>query len=464
MNRPVPRLQDRTLSSPRDRISATRVALIASSVLLCVVLNYSYAEIESHSFSHLGLIYNPPAVGYVLLGYLLAIAPAFWMPITLERPSQIVLWWLYVAIVIPSMFLPFHILSLPSHETALLPLSYFGCFLLICVSVRYMPEIKPPSFHLNSDALCMWLAFFVIVMCVVISTKEGFHVSLSLEDVYTRRLESRDSVVGGSLRSYALAGLRWSIAPILIAQGIIRKKPLWMAAGVLGAIYSFSFSGEKMTIFLPFYLLGLSLLVVRFRRHFGMMYLLGFTAVILMGIYEHYCMNSEYISLHISRRQLFSPALLNVYYYDFFSQHGFTWFADSLLQWFIDSPYELRPGPLIGSTYFGNAENNCVANFWAVGFSEIGFAGMVFYSLILAFLLKFLDTLGKTGHFSLTCLVAGLMSLSWGSSGLFTSILSSGIAIDFALLCLLQKESPNSAHQLVGLRPVASVRGELSTK
>jgi len=432
-----------TKSSARPDVSQ-RVLLFGLCAAYCILLNFSYWKVESVTFSSLGLIYNPPCAIFILLGFALALFPAYWMPITVERPSQVVLWWLYVSVIIPSMFIPFHVLETPASVTAQLSFALAICFALACACSSRPLTIRLPSSGLKPAVTCMWLSSFVILMCVAISQKDGFHITFSLSDVYDRRLEVRDAIEGGSLKSYALAILRWSVAPILIAEGIVRRKPFWFVAGAMGAIFSFSFSGEKLTLFLPLYLFLLSILVIRCRKLFGVCFLTGILSLLSLGMIEYIYVGSNHISTHITRRQLITPSQLTAYYFDFFGEHGFTWFAESLLRGILPPPYELGAGQLIGSVYLGNADNNCVANIWAVGYSECGVLGMLLSSLLLGVLLRLLDAFSSLGDFYRTSLVAGLMALSWGSSSLFTAMLSGGVAINFLLLWLLQ-EAPSGS-------------------
>src|SRR5882724_6588351 len=53
-------------------------------------------------FGYYGFEHSHPKMGYLLLAWGLSIGPAWWMPIKLTRPSQLVYWVLYLSVFFPS--------------------------------------------------------------------------------------------------------------------------------------------------------------------------------------------------------------------------------------------------------------------------------------------------------------------------------------------------------------------------
>ena len=87
----------------------------------------------------------------------------------------------------------------------------------------------------------------------------GFQFNISLEDAYDRRMDARETVVGGSIVAYAIATLSHSIGPLLIAIGYVRRNVVAFAVGVTGAVCIFALSGTKTDIATPAYLFALLL-------------------------------------------------------------------------------------------------------------------------------------------------------------------------------------------------------------
>src|SRR5689334_15716814 len=88
-----------------------RLILVALIFLYALLINFDYYLVESPVNNDTGLFINAPGFGYVLAGFAMAIIPALWLPISIKFPSQIIYWWLYVVVFVPSMFVPYHVLS-----------------------------------------------------------------------------------------------------------------------------------------------------------------------------------------------------------------------------------------------------------------------------------------------------------------------------------------------------------------
>jgi hypothetical protein len=232
-----------------------------------------------------------------------------------------------------------------------------------------------------------------------------------------------------------------------VAYGITAKNRIWVASGVAGAIVVFSVLGLKTALFAPFYMVLLAILILRFRRSFGICWLLGIQSVILVCVAEAIIFDTNELSAYLSQRLFLVPGQLCAYYYDFFLDHGFTYYSNSLFKWLPGAVGQPSTGYVIGETYFGNIDSNANASVWACGYADMGFAGMLLTSVALGYILRVIDGLAKGKKFLIVCLVAGLMGVSWGESSLPSSLLSCGVLSSIVLLHVLKMPDARTTQQ-----------------
>src|SRR5438067_11054465 len=86
-----------------------RMALVLGATAFALVFQWVYLTWLNPVYGYFGFAYNPPPIGYMVFTMLLSIAPSFWLPNVLTRPSQMVCWLLYLTVIIPSMFVPVYV-------------------------------------------------------------------------------------------------------------------------------------------------------------------------------------------------------------------------------------------------------------------------------------------------------------------------------------------------------------------
>lgn len=416
-------------------MSRSRIVIIFLCALYSAVLWANFTFSDSVVYAYTGLHYNPPPLAYTVLGILMAMLPALWMPVALTRPSFICYWWLYVSLLVPSMLVPFHVLDADPAQVVKLCAAMLGCFALLGAS-HLFPAIRLRSVTVDERVLYLGMLIPLIAIVVLITAQRGLNFSLSISDMVTRRLATRETMLGGSLFAYAYATVRSSVVPILLARGITRNSAFWTGVGLFGAIVCFSLSAERTTFFTPLYLILLSVLVSRFRNSFGAWYLAGVTAAVLCCMSEYLLFQGSVLSTYISRRLLLVPSHVTACYFEYYSLHDFTYYSESLLKWIVEPRQALPTSYMIGETYFGSDEVNCTGNIWATGYSEFGFSGMLITTALLGVLFRTMDGVVTSKNFSEGCLIAGLMGMSWSEVSLFTSLLSNGVVSSIFLLSL----------------------------
>src|SRR5579864_2414044 len=139
--------------------SLLRASLPVAILLFCAGFNFAYVNWVSPTWSYWGLTYKSPNLSLVFLGYALALLICVISPRKIERPSHVIYWFCYFAVLIPGLFVPLYMQLENGFDLLLLQLSLAGSMLLIALSYRI------PRFRIRShpaDTRLFWLCFWVL--------------------------------------------------------------------------------------------------------------------------------------------------------------------------------------------------------------------------------------------------------------------------------------------------------------
>src|SRR5262245_6754978 len=122
------------------------------------VLVWAYATAVSPHFAYDGYKLAWPGATSMIWLTTIALLPALMMPYSLSRPSGMILWWLYLAAYIPSIFVPALSLSMPSEK--LLPLQV--CLLLCMGLLRLASSAKLLAIgRIRLNPAVFWSVFWI---------------------------------------------------------------------------------------------------------------------------------------------------------------------------------------------------------------------------------------------------------------------------------------------------------------
>ncbi len=415
----------------------SRILLSLFVLVYAFVFNLGYETVESIVHEYTGLYYAPPPLPYLIGCYLLCTMPCAWIPLKIVFPSQVIYYWLYLTIVVPVMFVPFHVLDLPASEIIWFPVSILVAFFLLRF-VYLLPLLKLPKTNLTERSFESVLIFLAVFCGLFLAFTNGFNFNLAFEDVYERRLDARDGIAGGSLVGYLSAIFARCIGPIAIGYGLGTGRVLMLSLGIGVSFASFVLAGEKTLLFLPLFLLCIGIGITLFRDYLLHAMLVGATVLFLGAMAEYYLFDSTTLSAYGTRRVFVVPAHLSAYYWEYFGHDGFAYFARGIVGRITGASGEmLSPAQSIGAAYFGTADANANANVWASGYAELGVVGIFIMTLVMGVTMRLLDSLISPRFFVTGCLIAGCFALAWAEGAYQTSLLSSGVAPTLAILYLM---------------------------
>ncbi len=441
-------------------MDTSRFAIVLIACAYYAVASMSYARVESILYKEIHLEYIELPTTIQVFIAVMAVAPALWLPKIIERPSHLALWMLYATVIVPTMLVSFHISSRPVDEIVFFCGFLLGLFAILSTFGKLsiwqlrLPQVRQRPLL----TVLIGVAFGLVFLTAQTS---GFRLNLSLDNIYDRRLDARESVQGGALSAYAIAILSHSLSPILFGLGVIERNAAAICTGVLGSLCVFSFAGCKSDLLSLPLMLGVMVLIVRGRLTPSTYLVFAWTGLVLVSMLQFLILDRNDISLYFVRRLIFIPGLMSCIYWDFFSQNSQIWYGDSFLRWMYASPYDLPMARLIGENYFHSHETNANANLWATSYGHCGYPGMCVATIILGLTLRIIDALSVTCGFRLVAMMTALFAISWSNGSIETSMLSYGVLPSLVIFSLLRTSEAKPAEAVNGNRSVERLPSEL---
>lgn len=423
----------------------------AAVVLLCavyfVVLNWSYANVESELYGECP--YFPPPFRYQLFSCAIALIPSLWLTVSASRPSNVCLWLLYLTVYLPTTFLCYHVSSRPPEDAIVFSMALLAMMLIVGIFSRMRP-LPLTRLQIDQTKLHVFLLATTLGLIVLLSvTSGGLRLNFSLQDVYQRRETSVDVSGQGTLLSYAISSLAGCFAPVSLAIGFSRKDISLVCVGLLGTMSVFFFDGSKAVFFSPILLLAMMVSLWYAARHFALVFVAGAIAVVVLAVCQYTFTGSYELSAYLVRRQFIVPGVLSACYWDFFSVNPHVYYADRFMSFLLVSPYNLSTSRLIGDTYLFSDANSANANVWASAYANAGYVGMTVTTIVLGAVFRFLDSVASQGDAKVACLMAAMFGIVWSNGALETSMLSNGVFLALVVLYVLRDPADQARKHLV---------------
>lgn len=430
----------------------TRLLLLAGILAYVASFQWMYVSYLYPFWGYFGFDYNPPATSYLALAWLLSVIPGLWMPLQLRRPSQFAYWVLYIAVFIPSMFVPLFAGLNPPNEILGLMMALFAGFAVVGSS--YLLPLFPFRFS-NIPRAWFWKGFLGLAAVLTLWMAVVFrhHAQLvSFQDIYDVRNAAND-VAEGSRVNYAFMLLTGAINPFLMGYGLFCKKAQLFLAGAAGQLLVYAIGGTKGSILSIFFIGAFALLFKSGRTAFASK--MVFSALSLLGLACLSYVGSGYdpgplltIALFVVlMRTLSTGGLLTAQYFDFFQHNPLTHFSHVKgVNWILTYPYQYPLGEEIGLAYAGTTDLDASAHFWATdGLGGLGLPGILLMSIVCALVFWVLDSASQRHDPRLAALVCAYAAYNIANISLFTSLLSGGLALLMVLLYLMPPQRVTAA-------------------
>lgn len=408
------------------------------SILWKMISDLSYSGYVVKYFEYAGFVDQFSYSAYILGWFVFSIG-LFLSPKILNKPSDLFISLFFLIVVTPS--LTFISYSNVYDYTAIIVLflSYtfmvFFCNNKIVKSIR-IPYIKDGEkiFKFFSISLVIYLIFWYIISGAI------SNFNLDLSKVYDFREINADLTNVGFL-AYLNSWVYQVFTVALMSYALLKKNYISFFGLCLVQVFFFGINGHKSILFTP-----VIIYIIYFYFSFTKaLSILPFLLLILIGglfwfsFYEPY---SIFPSMFI-RRTFFVPSHLTFTYFDFFSNHSFNYWSNSVMKYFMSEIYPDGVSKEIGK--YLNTETNANNGFISSGFAQFGILGVAIYVVVFSYLIKICDYLSYqvgSNWFSICLLIVPVRNI-YLSSDLLTSLLTHGFLIAILVLVFARSAKNN---------------------
>ncbi len=445
--------------APNARSLGLMTALFVTTCGYALAIRWVYAALVTDDFSYLGYFYESGPWFFTVLTIFMAACVSLLLPRSIDRVSQVVLWVLFAVCVVPSMTMV-DFTGYVDHRLALTVTAVTGLsFSIAVVGVR---RRKPTAVTHGFSPRMMWAVIiaYSVLTYGLMTASMGLSLHLvSLTDVYDVRDEYKTQLAGAGILAYLISPQANIVNPFLIARGLIKRQWLVVAAGIVGQLLIYSASGLKSVLFSTPTVLIIALLIRNRSRLSPLPFAVG--PVLLMvaaALADKASAGSTWTSL-FSRRFLFTPGLLSSVYTRYFTDNPQAHLGQSILKWWVASPYETAPPNLVGQYLRPDSKLIANANIFADGFANFGWWGVIGAGVGLLVYLRSLDRCSAGLPLSVTSMTLIIPSITLSNAALLTAMLSHGLGAALVLLWM----APRTGWQAekVAESPVSPVQERL---
>ncbi|MDI9617164.1 MAG: hypothetical protein QFX31_07365 [Methanothrix sp.] len=310
-------------------------------------------------------------------------------------------------------------------------------FVMLLVTIELLPKVRLP--RPGRDLLFLGLTAIIGLSAYVYGwlalTGGAERLSFDFSSVYEVRAEYVQT--RGPLMGYFVPWQANIVNVMLLCYALYKKNYWLLSLALVLQSMLFGMTGHKSFFLAPLLASGVYFI---WKRKNAISYIFLGASLTMLASYAYFGLSgNELIPSIFIRRLFFVPASLHIVYYDFFSQpsHPFYMLSDSVLRYFIKNPYGVHMPQVIAFTYWHR-------EFWPdVGYlgdayGNFGFLGMVFFSVILGVILRFIDSVGSRLQSNFVAATISMPAYALTESALFTSMLTHGFILSMLMLWLLR--------------------------
>jgi hypothetical protein len=425
---------------------SSRLIFVLACIFFRANLDFCYALFVSPVFEYSGFFYEFSGFSY-FLSWIVYLAPLLVTPHLLNKVSDYFLASFLLTIIAPlsSMVGLGGLVFFPLLVTVFVFL-FFRIFQYEASFSRVMPVprfVKISEGRFISLTLALVSVFILIVWYFYSGAFRYFN--LNLLKVYEFREASAELASVGFFTYFN--GWVYSVFSVfLMCYFLFRRRFLFFFLFFCVQVFFFGVSAHKTILFSPILILTIWFYFRRTRAlavmPLGFSFII-FSCLVLYLAFDHVIAGSMFI-----RRVFFVPARLSFDYFSFFSMNEFVWWSNSVLEGFINYPYELTVSKEVGKyNGSGSSANN---GFISSGYGHAGILGVAIYSFIFSYFLKILDSVVHNSDLPVwlpLCMTIVPLRAALISSDLFTTMLTHGLALSL-LMVLLFRRSPKIYKQL----------------
>jgi len=411
------------------QIKKSTILAFLCLILFRVVLDLSYYFVISPVWGYARFTLDLNNLKLVE-SYLLFIIIFILMPKSAKKLSNIMVWLLILLAYIPMLTI---FAFMNEARTYMYAVTGFWMivFLFLHMPTVSLAPLKQSKIIRYSIFICLG-----IIVLLLIYKYLGLSFSFDFTKVYDIRREYVGT--GIPLAGYLFSWMAKIVNPLFFALFIMKRKWLLVAVIVVLQVLLFSATGEKI-YFLALPVILALMWIIKRKNPLAFMGM-GLVAIVIIGMLSYWLIDDLHMSSLFARRTLLIPAQLSFFYYDFFSKNELVLLSSSRLGFFLDYPYHLNPPHLIAEVYFNLPQMGSNTGVVGDAYMNFGFIGLALYGMLLAIILKLVDTCSKGVDFRVGVAAIAMPAIGLTNGPLTTVFLTGGLFLALIILYLLPKK------------------------
>ena len=398
------------------------LVFISSIIVFRLLMDWIYRNEITPLFEYNGYVDLATKGSLFLSWCILAIFLPFVLWIVKERNTflnLIALFLLYFRII------PFSSLMMFRPQSSEYVISNVVYWSLIFILLKYLKPQNPFGIlksQMNSRNVILIISIISISTVLIVSGVYcGFRIHLSLDDVYELRMESREFNMPRIL-AYLHAATS-NIIPILMVYYISQKKKQVVFLLAFVGLLNFSIAGHKSTLFKILLCLGLYYFPkIDLKKYVPFLFIL----LCIFTVIEFLLFETAALSTIFIRRGFYTPAALDISYFDYIIKHGPTYFTKGIA-------FEL-------GALSGDEAKRCNNGMFSDAFMNLGYIGCVIFPIVFAYFVKIVEFFSRNLNESLKVFAAFLIVSTLSSSYFTTSMLTHGLIMLCVTLYFMPKQ------------------------
>lgn len=274
--------------------------------------------------------------------------------------------------------------------------------------------------------------------------------NLDLESVYKFRSHTASSMP--AIFGYLYSNVSNVLIPGLIILAVYYR--LWSFAfiGITAGVLLFAMAHHKSILFTTVLIFVLFSLLNRYKspRVLAIFPLAIVATCGLELIWLKYIQQWQIpgiVTSYLVRRALLVPPMLDAASIElFYDAPKYFWSTSRLGFGIAENPYHVAAPFLIGTELFADPTMSANAGLIGSGYSQAGLAGTTAYSILMAMIVSFINTVGKRAGMELIAALSfPTIQIIFTSTDFTTALLTHGLLVLLILISVLPKSTPLTA-------------------
>jgi len=405
---------------------------------LRLILDYAYGNIVSLIFGYQNFKNEPTIFSYVISWlFLITLSPLIVKNFQNKNLSSYIMSILIITSLLPTTAL---IAFTSSYSVIYVTLMYVYWLLILLFNYKVPTIVFSKDFQIKSKIPYIFLTILFCGAVLYTSGKyAGFRFHFGLLDVYDLRTEAREYQVS-TILGYIITAAD-NILPVLLVFFLLRKS--WIVSLIISVIIllNFGISAVKQVLFLLTFA-WFGYFFVKTEKFFNL-FLSGVIALVLTSIAEFQIFGTYLLTNFMTYRIFFIPAKLHYVYYNFFSVNELDYFRQSILKYFLESPYKDGIQFMMGDEDIGDFTARANNGLFTDAYLNFGAIGVFIFPLIVVCILKTLEGASKGLDPKILFIVTTAVSFVLLGVPFSTALLTSGIIILTLFLYTLPRSAPS---------------------